>query len=69
MKFNLQINQKAIIDNQFNLDVVDAILLDYLFQFTKSEGIISINESGAVFYWFSHDKIVNDLPILKLKKD
>ena len=69
MKFNLQINQKAIIENGFELDVIDAVILDYLFTFIQSEGIISINENGVVFHWFSHKKIVDDLPILRLKKD
>lgn len=69
MKFNLTINQKAIIENKFDLDVIDAIILDYLLSFVKSEAVLSIQEKNRKFYWFSHEKISSELPILQLKKD
>ena len=61
MKFNLTINQKAIIENKFDLDVIDAIILDYLLSFVKSEAVLSIQEKKRKFYWFSHEKISSEL--------
>lgn len=69
MKFNIQINQKAIIESGFEIDVIDAILLDFMFSFSKSDSIVSIRENDTDFFWFSHDNISKELPLLKLKKD
>lgn len=69
MKFTIKINQKSIIQNKLDVDVIDAVLLDFLKEFSRSESIVSIEDNGSKFYWFSHDKILDELPILGLKKD
>lgn len=69
MKFTIKINQKSIIENKLNIDVIDAIVLEFMKDFTRSESIVSIEDNGRKFYWFSHDKILQELPILGLKKD
>lgn len=69
MKFNIQINQKAIVESGFEIDVIDAIILDFMFSFSKSDSIVSIRENDTDFFWFSHDNISKELPLLKLKKD
>lgn len=69
MRYSFTVNQKAIIDNNLNIDVIDACLIDYLVMFSMSNSIIKIHEDGKTFFFFSHDKIVEDCPILGLKKD
>lgn len=69
MKYNITINQFSIIENRLNLDLVDACLLTYLFDFALSSKIVKVSFDNEVFFFFNHDKIIKDLPILKLKKD
>ncbi|MGG5617007.1 hypothetical protein ACPDHD_11875 [Myroides odoratimimus] len=69
MKFNININQKAIIDNKLGLDVVDASIIDFLHVFSLSTEIIKVPFENDIYFYFSHKKIVDDMPILALKKD
>jgi|GEM_PF-4100074 len=56
-------------ENSANIDIVDAALLDFMVSFSASPKIDKIIESNTVFFWFSHDAIISQLPMLKLKKD
>ncbi|MDM1325897.1 hypothetical protein [Myroides odoratimimus] len=69
MKFNININQKAIIDNKLGLDVVDASIIDFLHVFSLSTEIIKVPFENDIYFFFNHQKIVDDMPILALKKD
>lgn len=67
MKYNLNINQKAIITHGYDLDVTEAILLDFIIAFVHSPKVERIHEGKITYYWISHDLIIAQLPILKLK--
>lgn len=69
MKFTIKINQKSIIENKLNLDLIDAVLLDFMMEFSRSDAIVSIEENGVKFFWFSHGKILEEIPMLGLKRD
>lgn len=69
MKFNINVNQLAIVKSGIDVDIFDAIIIDYLIEFSKSDSIVKISEKNIEFYWFSYDKIINDLPLLNLKRD
>ncbi len=67
MKYNININQKAIVDLGLNLDVVDAAIIDFLNNFAHSRACKNMNDSGHIYYWFSWKIIVQQLPILNIK--
>lgn len=69
MKYNININQKSIIDNKLGLDIIDASIVDFLHVFSLSSDIIKVTFENDVYFYFSHKKIVDDMPILDLKKD
>ena len=69
MKYNISINQKSIIDLKINIDISDAAILDWMLQFSHSLKINKIDFNGKTYYFFSYQKIKNDLPILSIGKD
>lgn len=69
MKYNLNINQKAIIDNDLDIDIIDGAILDYMYSFSHSSKIMKVFEGNLVYYFFAHKKIVEDLPVLRIKPD
>lgn len=69
MKFNININQKAIIDLKLNIDIADAAILDWMLQFSHSSKINKLDFNGKTYYFFSYQKIKDDLPILSIGKD
>lgn len=69
MKYNITINQKTILDLKLNIDISDAAILDWMMQFSHSLKINKIDYQGRVFYFFSYQKIKDDLPILSIGKD
>ena len=69
MKFSIYINQLSIIENGLDIDIVEASILNFIIEFSKSEAIQKIKENGVVYFWISYEKVCSELPILKLKKD
>lgn len=69
MKFNININQLAIIKSGIDIDFVDAILIDFLIDFSKVDSIVKVRKNNLDFFWFSYEKINEELPLLNLKKD
>lgn len=72
MKYNIHINQKAIIDfnNIYNtdLDLTDACILEYLHthtsnNFAKRNFLVQDNE---IYYLLSYKNILKELPLLKI---
>lgn len=66
MKYNININQKAVIDLGLDLDVVDLAIFDFIKDFSNSPGCIKVLIDGKQYFWISHSKIINDLPIIKI---
>jgi hypothetical protein len=67
--WSVNINIKAIIENGFNeLDVVDAVILNFLSGFIHSKDCQKhkIQFDGKEYYWFGHNYIIKQLPILRI---
>lgn len=69
MKYTITINQRAIVALQLNIDIADAAILDWMMQFSHSPKISKIDHHGQTFYFFSYQKIKDDLPMLNIGKD
>lgn len=69
MKYSININQKAVKDNNLDLDIIDCAILDFLIGFSVSNKVVKIIYENETYCWFSHSNIQEQLPILDLKKD
>jgi len=69
MKYFLQINQVAIIENNIKIGLEEAVLLDYLFWLCSSlsEEVEKerIKLEDGKYTWFDYDFFLKELPILK----
>lgn len=69
MLFTININQCAIIANGYDIDLFDAAIIDFMLKFSHSPKIAVLNENGERFYYFAYGKVIEELPILGIKKD
>ena len=53
----------------FNLDSVDLHMLRWIVDFINSNRMRSMTLDGEKYYWVSYQGLIDDLPILYLKKD
>lgn len=67
MKWNFTINQRAIIENSFSIDLVDAAIFDLIKDFAHSGKCKKSIEGAKIYYWVSWKFIVEQAPILGLK--
>lgn len=67
MKFNININQKAAVDNGFDIDVIDLAIFDFIKDFGGSNGCDRIQTNEGLFFWISHKLIIDALPLIKIK--
>lgn len=68
MKFNIQINQKAIIDNRLPIDLKDAAILNYIYDFANNGCMRSKEYQGNIFYWIGYKHLLDEMPLLGIKK-
>ncbi|WP_315118510.1 conserved phage C-terminal domain-containing protein [uncultured Clostridium sp.] len=54
---------------RFGLDMIDALILRYFVDFKDSGRMDEEEISGETYHWVRYDSIIEDLPILSLKKD
>ena|SRR3990167_3434547 len=71
MKYNININQKAIMDNGLDLNINDAIILDFLKDFCRPENLKldRIEFRGNLYFWVSYPKLLEEMPILSFKTE
>lgn len=69
MKFSLNFNQKAWVDNAFTIDIIDGVILDFFRDFFGSSSSKKMVDRGHSYVWVSHKLICDNLPVLRLKKD
>lgn len=69
MKYTVLINQKAIIDQGLDIDFSDGAIIDWMLSFSAHASCQRMVENGQCWYWFSYSLIVNELPMLRMKKD
>jgi hypothetical protein len=70
MKYNININQLAIVDNNIDMDLIDASILDYLIDICSSvheriEYNRITNESGK-WTWLDYQSLIDGMPLLKI---
>lgn len=66
IKWNIQINQKAIIDNQLNINLIDATIFDFIYNFIASDNAEKIIKEEKTYYWISYQYIIDALPLLEI---
>lgn len=67
MQYSININQRAVIENGFDLDLLDMAIFDFIIKFTQTEKCARITDGGAVYYMISHTLIIKQLPMLRIK--
>ena len=66
-KYTILINQFSVIENGFDLDIIDLALFDYIKDFSGSNSCSKIATPEGTYFWLSHSKIIQDMPLLKIK--
>ena len=67
MNYSIKINQVAIAHLFPTMDIKDAAILDWMSQFATSPNISILVLDGIVYRWYSYKKIIDDMPLLKIK--
>jgi hypothetical protein len=67
MMNHVDIDQKKLYEISPELDFNDGAILSFFVRFSSSPAIKSKVENGKIYYWFSHSKIMEDLPCLNIK--
>jgi len=60
------INQKAVIDNEWDLDIVDLTVFYAIKSFILSKKCIKTTENNVDWYYIKEEKILSDVPLLPL---
>ena len=60
----LGFNQEELI--KYDLDMSDILLMDYIQKAVSQPSMQKIHKDNQPFVWLNHDKILKDLPILKI---
>lgn len=69
MKYSiLGFNQKLVIKYN-DIDVMDLLLLDYIYNAIASPSMAHIVEDNVCYVWLQHSKIHSDLPILQISEE
>lgn len=67
MKYNININQKAIVDNRFDLDLIDAAILDFIHSWVIEDTIKKKELNGITYYWLDYKYMTIQMPMLGIK--
>lgn len=67
MKYNISINQYAVIKSGLDLDIIDLSIFDFIKDFANSQGCVKIQTPEGIYFWISHKLIIEALPLLKIK--
>lgn len=67
MKYTIVINQVACINSGLDLDLIDLAVLDFIKDFSASQKCIKTNTPEGVYFWVSHQLIIDSMPLLKIK--
>lgn len=71
MKYNIQINQLAIIENGFNIKGTSLdtwALLDFLVFFNSAKNHKTLNKNGIGYIWINYNYIQDSMPLCSLYK-
>lgn len=67
MKYNIHINQRAAVENGFDLDVIDLAIFDFIKDFGGSNSCTKIQTDEGLYFWIAHKEIIRQLPLIKIK--
>ena len=69
MEFNLNVNQKALIesagDTPVNANI--AFIITFIFRWVNKPSTQTIEEDNVIYYWVSHSLLIKEMPILGIK--
>lgn len=74
MKFNIVVNQKALVETAKNLDIVDGAIIDYLIHFCSSDDKrikqMEFREDGITYRytWINYNNLIEQMPLLGIKQ-
>ena len=66
-KYSIQINQKAVIDNNLDIDIIDYAIFDLLKDFSLSKECKKMIVEDKTYYFFGWRLISHQLPMIKIK--
>jgi hypothetical protein len=69
MKWNININQFAIVQLGLDIDIIDAAIIDQCVDFSHNPDCERITYNGETYYWFAYSNTLSQIPLLKIKKD
>jgi hypothetical protein len=67
MKYNLNINQFAIIEQGLDVDLYDAAILNFVCDWLGNSSATIVNHQGLPFTWISHKLIIKQIPMLRTR--
>ena len=69
MKYNININQLAVMNSGLKLDLIDCAIIDFIRNWASAKKATKIDFDGNLYVWIGHKLIQDQLPLLRLKKD
>ena len=63
-KYTFQINQRAIIENNLKIDLIDASIFDFIHYFQASPKTKKMVDNGVQYFYLHWSKIVEQIPLL-----
>ena len=69
MKYTITINQKAITEQGLPIDLIDAAILNLLYDFSASPACRRLYEGSLTYIWISPKLIIEQIPLIKMKSD
>lgn len=68
MKYSININQKAVVDAGFNLDLTDMAIFDVISAYTNSTACRRMSEHGRIFFNVPYQAVIEELPLAQITK-
>jgi uncharacterized phage protein (TIGR02220 family) len=66
IKWNIRINQRAIIENDIKINMKEAVIFDFIFDFIGSDNAEKLFIGGEVYHWIAYQHIIDSLPLLDI---
>lgn len=66
-KYNININQRAAIESNMDLDIIDLAVFDFIKDFSNTRACVHMQTDIGDYFWVSHKKVIEQLPLLGIK--
>lgn len=67
MKYNIFIDQKSIVENDLDMDIKDAVIIDFMRSLLESPKIDKLIFNKRVYFWMKSSHFVKENPLLGIK--